>query len=73
MVKYGSYLSLRRWLYDQANSGLIALEIECKHFNSIARARFMIFQLSQWLIVFDWFCDNLKDTHIVKQWYHLDP
>ncbi len=25
----------------------------------------------QWLIVFDWFHDNLGHTHDVKQWFHL--
>jgi Heparinase II/III-like protein. len=68
---YGS--AVRRWVDDQENSGVVAWETECKHFTSIVRARLLIFNPGQWLVIVDWFNDNLKNPHTVKQWFHLDP
>ncbi len=70
MVKpYGS--ALRRWVED--TSGVIAVETECKHFASIRRARLLVILPGKWLLVFDWFHDNLIECHDVRQWFHLAP
>ena len=66
---YGS--ALRRWLEDE--SGLVTVETECKHFGSIRRVRLLVFMPGQWLVVFDWFNDNLGEPHSVRQWFHLAP
>lgn len=66
---YGS--ALKRWVEDE--SGIIAVETECKHFKSIRRSRLLVFKPSQWLLVFDWFHDNLGDAHNARQWFHLAP
>lgn len=67
---YGS--ALRRW--KQCNeTGIVAVETECKQFHSIRQARVLVFLPSKWLLVFDWFFDNKNEMHEVKQWFHLDP
>lgn len=66
---YGSALS--RWRDDV--SGLAVVETECKHFGSVRRARVLVFNPGKWLLVFDWFNDNEKNPHMVKQWFHLAP
>ena len=57
----------------QYPNGLTVLETECKHNKSIRHARVLIYMPNQWLIVFDWFKDNLDGLHDVKQWFHFDP
>jgi len=66
-VPYGS--ALRRWGSD--DSGMMFVEAECKHFKSIRRVRMLFFMPGQWLIVFDWFHDNDKLPHSVRQWFHV--
>jgi hypothetical protein len=65
---YGN--ALKRWYI---NGQITAIETECKHFRSIRRARLLIFNPGKWLIVYDWFCDNFKKIHNVKQWFHISP
>lgn len=57
----------------QYPNGLTVLETECKHNKSIRHARMLVYMPNQWLIVFDWFKDNLDGLHDVKQWFHFDP
>lgn len=57
----------------QYPNGLTVIETECKHNRSIRHARVLIYMPNQWLIVFDWFKDNLDDIHDIKQWFHFDP
>ena len=66
---YGS--AIQRWV--EHDSGLYALETECKHFGSIRHARVLLFMPGRWLVVFDWFHDNLCESHDVRQWFHLAP
>lgn len=66
---YGS--ALKRWV--ETDSRVIAVETECKHFGSIRRVRVLVFMPGKWLIVFDWFNDNLQTPHNAKQWFHLAP
>lgn len=66
---YGS--ALRRW--RELDDGLLVVETECRHFKSIRRARLLCFMPGEWLLVLDWFHDNLKATHEAKQWFHLAP
>lgn len=66
---YGSAIK-RHKKYD---NGLVVLETECKHFKSIRRVRVIIYMPNQWLIVFDWFKDNLDELHDVRQWFNFDP
>ena len=66
---YGSAIGRHK----QYANGLTILETECKHFKSIRRVRVLIYMPNQWLIVYDWFKDNLDGLHDVKQWFHFDP
>lgn len=66
---YGS--ALKRWLED--DNGIIVIETECKHFKSVRHSRVLMFKPGQWLVVFDWFHDNLALEHHVRQWFHLSP
>ena len=66
---YGS--AIKRWLH--IDHSIFAVETEVKQFSSIRHARVLIFKPSQWLIVFDWFHDNKKQPHHVKQWFHAAP
>jgi hypothetical protein len=66
---YGS--ALNRW--QELDDGLLVVESECKHFKSIRRARLLFFMPGEWLLVLDWFHDNHKAPHQVKQWFHLAP
>lgn len=52
-------------------SGLVVMETECRHFKGNRHARLLILQPGQWLIVLDWFHDNLAQPHDVRQWFHL--
>lgn len=65
---YGS--ALQR--YGQLDSGIYYAEAESKYFKSIRHARTLIYQPRKWLIILDWFHDNLKENHDVKQWFHFD-
>lgn len=64
---YGS--AIGRSLED--SSGLIVLETECRHFKGNRHARVLILNPGEWLIVFDWYHDNLQQERAVKQWFHL--
>lgn len=66
---YGSAIK-RSVKYD---NGLTVLETECKHFKSIRRVRVLIYMPGQWLIVYDWFKDNLNKNHDVRQWFNFAP
>jgi hypothetical protein len=66
---YGS--AMRRRTIGE--SGLVAIETECRHFRTIRRARVLIFMPGQWLLVFDWYHDNEHKPHTAKQWFHLAP
>lgn len=66
---YGSAITRHK---EFAN-GLVVLETECKHFKSIRRVRVLVYMPNQWLIVFDWFKDNLDDKHDARQWFNFDP
>lgn len=66
---YGSAIGRHR----QYDNGLTILETECRHFKSIRRTRVLIYMPHQWLIVYDWFKDNLEKTHDVKQWFNFCP
>ena len=57
----------------QYANGLTVIETECKHNQSIRRVRVLIYMPNQWLIVFDWFKDNLDGIHDVKQWFNFAP
>jgi hypothetical protein len=66
---YGS--ALGRWLQDQ--SGMLAVETECRHFKGLRRVRLIFFMPCKWLMVFDWFHDVTGQPHDTKQWFHLAP
>lgn len=66
---YGSAIGRHR----QYANGLTVLETECKHFKTIRRARVLVYMPNQWLIVYDWFKDNLDDKHDVRQWFNFAP
>ncbi|USR41531.1 heparinase II/III-family protein [Ectopseudomonas hydrolytica] len=51
--------------------GLVAMETECRHFKGNRHARLLLLMPGEWLIVFDWFHDNLASAHDVRQWFHL--
>lgn len=65
---YGS--ALHRWTRC-TNTRLVTIESECKQFQSIRHARVLCFMPGKWLLVFDWFHDNIGELHLVKQWFHL--
>lgn len=66
---YGSAIGRHK----QYDNGLVVLETECKHFKSIRRVRVIIYMPNQWLVVFDWFKDNLDELHDVRQWFNFAP
>ncbi len=66
---YGS--ALKRSV--ELSSGVVAIETECKHHGSIRHARVLVFNPGQWLLVFDWYHDNLHQERDVKQWFHVAP
>lgn len=66
---YGSAIGRHK----QYDNGLTILETECKHFKSIRRVRVLIYMPNQWLIVYDWFKDNLDNKHDVRQWFNFAP
>lgn len=66
---YGSAIGRHK----QYANGLTILETECKHFKSIRRVRVVIYMPNQWLIIYDWFKDNLDEKHDVRQWFNFAP
>jgi SAM-dependent methyltransferase len=66
---YGS--ALKRWF--SADCGVVAVETECRQFDSIIHARVLVFLPGRWLLVFDWYHDDKFLLHDVKQWFHLAP
>lgn len=55
----------------ELSCGLVAMETECRHFKGNRHVRLLLLMPGQWLIVFDWFHDNLRLSHDVRQWFHL--
>lgn len=66
---YGS--ALRRTACT--SDGVFVAESEVRRHGSIRHARMLLFNPARWLIVFDWFHDNLGQPHEVRQWFHLAP
>ena len=66
---YGS--AIKRSLSQ--NSDIFAVETEIKSHTTIRQTRVWIFKPGKWLLVFDWFHDNLKAPHTVRQWWHTSP
>lgn len=66
---YGSAIGHSR----EYDNGMVVLETKCKHFKSIRRERVLIYMPNHWLIVFDWFKDNLHESHDVRQWFNFAP
>ena len=66
---YGS--ALKTW--GKTEHGVYWMEAGCKHFKSIHHARMLFFMPARWLVVFDWFYDNNKQDHTVRQWFHFAP
>lgn len=54
-------------------SGVYCIETRCKQHGSIWHDRLLLLSPGQWLLVFDVYTDNLKQSHDVKQWFHLAP
>jgi hypothetical protein len=55
----------------ELSCGLVVMETECRHFKGNRHVRLLLLLPGQWLIVFDWFHDNLSRAHDVRQWFHL--
>ena len=53
--------------------GVFISESEVKQHGSIRHARMLIYKPERWLLVFDWFHDNKKNPHDVRQWFHFSP
>lgn len=66
---YGS--ALKAW--GRTEQDVYWIEARCKHFKSIHHARMLFFKPAEWLVVFDWFYDNNKQDHTVRQWFHFAP
>lgn len=66
---YGSALGRHLSLPD----GIHAVESEVRRHGSIRHARVLVLQPGRWLLVLDWFHDNLGAGHDVRQWFHLAP
>ncbi len=66
---YGS--ALGRCL--ETPDGTCVLESETKHFRSLRHARVLLYRPGRWLVVFDWFHDNVFQRHDARQWFHLAP
>jgi hypothetical protein len=65
---YGS--SLLRW---GEQDGIHFTEAQVWHRRSIRHARTLLFKPRDWLIVFDWLWDNLKQPHTFTQRFHFAP
>lgn len=52
-------------------NGLVAMETDCRHFKGNRHVRVLVLMPGKWLIVFDWFHDNYRKKHNVRQWFHL--
>lgn len=53
--------------------GVYAIEAEIKLFKTIRRVRTILFNPSEWLLILDWFHDNIMEVHTVRQWFHAAP
>jgi hypothetical protein len=51
--------------------GLAVMETEARHFKGNRHTRLLLLMPGKWLVVFDWFHDNLGASHDVRQWFHL--
>ena len=50
---------------------VVAVETEIKLFKSIRFSRTVLLKPAHWMLILDWYHDNNKEAHTVKQWYHL--
>ena len=66
---YGS--ALERW--GETEDGLYFIETHARQFRTIRHARLLVFEPHDWLLVFDWVWDNLKENHDYRQWFHFAP
>lgn len=66
---YGS--ALARSLVTDNN--VFVIETECKHFKSIRRVRVLFYRPGEWLLIYDWYKDNLDLVHDCTQWFHFHP
>ena len=65
---YGS--ALKRW---KEQDGVAVMEAELRLFKTIRRARTIMFNPGNWLLILDWFHDNAQEPHTVRQWFHAAP
>jgi hypothetical protein len=65
---YGS--ALLRW---GRQDGVYFTESHVRHWRSLRHARMLIFNPGEWLIVFDWLWDNVKEPHSFTQRLHFAP
>ncbi|MCP3669841.1 MAG: hypothetical protein GY814_05320 [Gammaproteobacteria bacterium] len=64
---YGS--ALKRW--GEGSSGIVFVEAQCKHFESIRHVRMLFFMPGKWLIVFDWFQHDASFLTTLKRWLRI--
>jgi hypothetical protein len=65
---YGS--ALKRW---GKQDNIIFAESHVRHFRTLRHARVLLFHPGEWLLVYDWLWDNLKENHHFTQWFHFAP
>ena len=53
--------------------GVFFMEAELRLFKTIRRVRTLLFKPASWLLIHDWFHDNLSEPHTVRQWFHTAP
>ena len=66
---YGS--AIERW--GETEDGLFFIETHARQFRTIHHARLLVFRPHEWLLIFDWVWDNLKEKHDYRQWFHFAP
>ena len=66
---YGS--AIERW--GETEDGLFFIETHARQFRTMRHARLLVLVPHQWLLVFDWVWDNLKEDHDYRQWFHFAP
>ena len=66
---YGS--ALERW--GETEDGLFFIETHARQFRTMRHARLLVLKPHEWLLVFDWVWDNLKENHDYRQWFHFAP
>ena len=53
--------------------GVFFMEAELQLFETIHRARTLLFKPASWLLIHDWFHDSQDEPHNVRQWFHTAP